>query len=1711
MKHRRRESIGERAASLALAALMLFACLPFAASPQAHADATVLEVGSFDALVSLVRQSQTDAFEGRTIVLTADLDLTGSNMDAAMQELGHLSFGSSSVPFKGTFDGQGHAITGLDYNRALFVPAADTGLFAQTQGATIKNLDMRDAYVGADFRGGVLVGLAQDTRIENVTLINCTSSVTPANNAISLITNAGLAGGVLAGEVNNSVLYNCEVRGGGAINTSTAGVTALGGEGLYLGGLVGTASGSTIEYCRVTPQVDSAGTGSSPTYTRVSNKYDIAVGAVSGQAVYAGGIAGQIAGGTAVLDSFSTADCYTYCATYVSVGAGNVGYVGGIAAATYGSSCTIARSHYAGNLHSQQYNAVLVIPVIQKNVNLAGIVEKVGDSVSVTNAYYKPSASNEAGVTKKITAVGSSTSGASYGPQTDDRYRDRTFWEGRGFDLAGGTARSSAYDANHVNTWTMDFNLGIPVHGTSVKAGLDFPGAGSVSIGASALAPAGQGTSDPAAFAVEGFLPSETSLSFTAATNAKDPASAGSADNGGYRFCGWYREAGVDVNYVSPETGFYPGIVAKGNLVSTDAALTSAFAGNDLFVAHFQAQVLFHDVEGGAIDKTTGAASADASDDWYDYAAALPAVPAPANTGSGASHVSASAKLIGWASTPYMGTGGGWPAVTSTELADLKATGALYLAGDTVRKPLDLYPVYADYSSNIVTVFEGNEQDGDDRTSMREGVGATSVAADTDEDGNPVYSIAVTGVGTDGAFPDGYRFLGWYETRDGVDVRVSREQAYVLPANVDLTQQHTYTARFSYRVQYWAKAQYQNAGNYNNASTVFAARWDRYQAPFTVLAAPAYMRETFAFWTTAGHGNTVAYTSANPVVTPLDVYAHNTSTSGGNVGYSAFITTDFPGSVTFTQDAPSANNLKTLTATPLTGYNFVCWTGESDALISYKETKSTPAFAVGLLLPTSNYVFSARMTADVDFHAKSGAVMPTTRRYQEPVFQSSNSTYAYPYLYTKNGAAGVSNTSAASPSDASMQVAGYRFLGWMDRNTVAAGGMTQGEWDYVFDVADDASCTSDPARALPYVVDGAATVTRAMDLYPVYAKYDIVTTTNVARAGVPAGSGIAVPPDPALVTTDNGDGTLTATVTADVSTPVTSGSATLYELASLTLERAGGATVTLSPTTTGGNVFTYVVGPGPRSTFVANYTPLAVVYHLDASQTDVRLKNMGDLLGPGPQPLFDLDAIDAAAGGVHVFVGWSDANPGADGYAIGDASTALVGPSDPVSRPTELWPVYRPIGATAASNIDAELAAGGIDPASVRSVGRADGGLVVQAGDAAGYQFAGWYRDYADAANPGTLVSAAATFSLDASQAFDSVTYTAVYEAVHELRYHDTHGAVLDTVGVRDDEPRSFVETVEVPVYDDDGNQTSTKQVESIIDSGAYQAIVQQLDNECQQAPQRETFNAWQWVKSDGTVVAWDDFYRTAISEDMDLYPVTWRCAALDANGASFTPNLTWQIDFNTAASGGTGDAAVPVRAYLRAPYVQSSLWVTVDQAAYGTGGTFDTTPQQDVAVALYNSVDASAANIGRETTDVDGMASFTFTGSLTLKKVCASGTASGRTFALSVTGASTSSGTGIIGEETRTVLITCARQSDGSIGGSSTISLPYGEYTVAEDAAWAWRATPAFTVLDLGATVPREDTKVTVSSSGATVTCTNTRDNNQWIDGDERRTNVFG
>jgi hypothetical protein len=263
---------------------------------------------------------------------------------------------------------------------------------------------------------------------------------------VTLVTDGGLSGGGIVGEAVNCVLYDCESFETIVNNNNTAGVSALGGKGLYLGGLVGTADeGTLIEYSRVTGG-------------EVTSYYDVAVGALGGNTLYVGGIAGQLQKGSKVADCFATADLYYYAATYVSVGAGNSGHIGGIAAATYGDACQIERCHYAGTPTSKQYNAILIIPIIQENVNLSGIVDKWKPG-TVTSSYYKES------VTGEIDILGNDKSTAEYGPLSDEQYRDLTFWQSKGYDFLGMTDRHTKYSEAHKNLWVMDETLGIPVHG----------------------------------------------------------------------------------------------------------------------------------------------------------------------------------------------------------------------------------------------------------------------------------------------------------------------------------------------------------------------------------------------------------------------------------------------------------------------------------------------------------------------------------------------------------------------------------------------------------------------------------------------------------------------------------------------------------------------------------------------------------------------------------------------------------------------------------------------------------------------------------------------------------------------------------------------------------------------------------------------------------------------------------------------------------------------------------------------------------------------------------------------------------------------------------------------------------------------------------------------------------------------------------------------
>ncbi len=173
-------------------------------------------------------------------------------------------------------------------------------------------------------------------------------------------------------------------------------------------------------------------------------------------------------------------------------------------------------------------------------------------------------------------------------------------------------------------------------------------------------------------------------------------------------------------------------------------------------------------------------------------------------------------------------------------LPSLKNAGAFYPAGTeiTVLGPTDFYPVYTDYVSNIMTVFEGNEQDATDDQTRRDGVGKTDVKVETAEDGTSAYTVQVLDV-SGKAISEGascpMAIVSWVgmKTRaaDGspLDVRVSRDPSYTLPADVDLTVPHTYIARFEYRVDYYVRA-YTN--HEFTDSKLLCSVWNRYQTPF---------------------------------------------------------------------------------------------------------------------------------------------------------------------------------------------------------------------------------------------------------------------------------------------------------------------------------------------------------------------------------------------------------------------------------------------------------------------------------------------------------------------------------------------------------------------------------------------------------------------------------------------------------------------------------------------------------------------------------------------------------------------------------------------------------------------------------------------------------------------------------------------------------------
>lgn len=252
----------------------------------------VYQIGTAEELAWFGKQTQKYGDANRTLKaeLTADIDLGNQNW------LSYMIGDSGSYAYAGTFEGNGHSITGFRlYKNFAKKPSLTQymGLFSCTAVATIRNLNL-EGTVEIDMNGATekitgyyvagLVAQAKGTTIENV-VVNVNVTLTNNENKYGSGTTGGLAARVsfnsVAGAttsdprvITDSLVQNCENLGNVTGGSTTGGLVATSANCVtirncknsgdvysvngYAGGIVGSVSGTTVENCANTGNLSGA-------------------------------------------------------------------------------------------------------------------------------------------------------------------------------------------------------------------------------------------------------------------------------------------------------------------------------------------------------------------------------------------------------------------------------------------------------------------------------------------------------------------------------------------------------------------------------------------------------------------------------------------------------------------------------------------------------------------------------------------------------------------------------------------------------------------------------------------------------------------------------------------------------------------------------------------------------------------------------------------------------------------------------------------------------------------------------------------------------------------------------------------------------------------------------------------------------------------------------------------------------------------------------------------------------------------------------------------------------------------------------------------------------------------------------------------------------------------------------------------------------------
>lgn len=205
--------------------------------------------------------------------------------------------GGKGEAFSGSFDGLGYNI--FDLNIKGNDTTTNVGLFAKTDGAAIKNINLVGGTIAGGKNVGAIVGSASNTTISNITT---SANVTGKTNVGGIVGIVGSVGSV--GSATDSSTLNDLVNIGGITGKNSDDASF---DSVNVGGIVGSMnggklSGSTYNIGRVTGghevgglvgYAQSAALGDK-NGTQIYNKMDISGG------YNVGGIVGSMEGGTVV-------------------------------------------------------------------------------------------------------------------------------------------------------------------------------------------------------------------------------------------------------------------------------------------------------------------------------------------------------------------------------------------------------------------------------------------------------------------------------------------------------------------------------------------------------------------------------------------------------------------------------------------------------------------------------------------------------------------------------------------------------------------------------------------------------------------------------------------------------------------------------------------------------------------------------------------------------------------------------------------------------------------------------------------------------------------------------------------------------------------------------------------------------------------------------------------------------------------------------------------------------------------------------------------------------------------------------------------------------------------------------------------------------------------------------------------------------------------